>query len=76
MDYAQRINRLAGRLHIMGMAFALVAAIIFLMRRDPELDFTALLAAALIAAGLTAGLTGDYLLRLIRKHPDVDQQTF
>lgn len=60
----------------MGMVFGVLAAIIFLARQSTETDISVILATSLMAAGLTAGITGEYLLRLIRKHPNIDQQTF
>lgn len=76
MDYAQRINQLAGRLRIMGMVFGVLGAIIALVGQSVASPFGAALSAALLASGVTAAFTGDYLLRLIRKNPDIDQQTF
>ena len=76
MDYAQRINRLAGRLRIMGMFFGALGAVVAILGQSIASPFGAALSAALLASGVTAAFTGEYLLRLIRKNPDIDQQTF
>ena len=76
MDYAQRINRLAGRLRIMGMFFGVLGAVVAIMGQSIAAPFGAALSAALLASGVTAAFTGEYLLRLIRKNPNIDHQTF
>ncbi len=76
MDYAIRINRLSNRLRIMGVVFAAISAVIFISGSGEAPSISTVLAVALMSSGLTAAISGEYLLRIIRKHPEVDQQIF
>ncbi|MGR3369249.1 MAG: hypothetical protein ACU0CC_02390 [Sagittula sp.] len=76
MEYAQQVNRLAGRLRIMGVGFGSLGAIIAILSSGIIPPFGLVLSAALLASGVTAAFVGDYLLRLTRKNTDIDQQTF